>query len=214
MTGIHNSRPNFLDKVVLPAPARPVMMMHFGFLSMFPDVQLYDQKCNTSRSGHFPTVILKQNLKTPRSSLLTQILDILLTLFSNKSLIPRKIMIHQRYIRRFAAVAALFIFTFSNIAVQAHPLLQNSPFFEDTPLPPVNWIRSRTIDVKDLNIDLKFDWDKEQAIGSEVVTFAPFNNSDTFSLDAAMMTIDSVKLVNGTPLKFAYDDKKDNDNLV
>jgi len=123
-------------------------------------------------------------------------------------------MIHQRYIRRFAAVAALFIFTFSNIAVQAHPLLQNSPFFEDTPLPPVNWIRSRTIDVKDLNIDLKFDWDKEQAIGSEVVTFAPFNNSDTFSLDAAMMTIDSVKLVNGTPLKFAYDDKKDNDNLV
>ena len=33
-------------------------------------------------------------------------------------------MIHQRYIRRFAAVAALFVFTFSNIIVQAHPLLE------------------------------------------------------------------------------------------
>lgn len=122
-------------------------------------------------------------------------------------------MIHQRFIRRFAAVFALFVFAFASAAL-AHPMYEPSIFLEDGPqLPPVNWVRSRTIDVKHLDIDLRFDWEKEQAIGSEVVTFSPFNETDTFSLDAALMTIDSVKLTNGTPLKFAYDGKKDNDNL-
>ena len=80
-------------------------------------------------------------------------------------------------------------------------------------LPPVNWIRSRTIDVQACAIDLRFDWDKEQAIGSTTVTLAPFTDTDTFTLDAAAMTIESVTLAGGEPLKFNYDGKKDNDNL-
>jgi hypothetical protein len=39
-------------------------------------------------------------------------------------------------------------------------------------LPPVNWVRSRKIDVKNIALDLSFDWAKEQAIGTELITFA------------------------------------------
>jgi len=100
--------------------------------------------------------------------------------------------------------------------VQARPA-DISPFFqqgEAKKLPPVNWIRSRTIDIKHLAIDLKFDWDKEQAIGSEVVTFAPFEDTNKFTLDAAEMTIESVTTESGSPLQFTYDEKADNDNLA
>lgn len=122
-------------------------------------------------------------------------------------------MIHYSFFRRSAAVLALFIFASAAI-VQARPMPQPSIFTEDGPkLPPVNWIRSRSIDVKDISIDLRFDWVKDQAIGSTVVTFAPFGDTDHFALDAAMMTIDSVKLESGAALKYAYDGKKDNDNL-
>ena len=99
--------------------------------------------------------------------------------------------------------------------VQARPLIRPSAFLQDEKrkLPPVNWIRSRKLDVKHLDIDLRFDWDKEQAYGTTVVTFSPFTDNDTFTLDAAMMTISSVTLANGTALKYTYDGKKDNDNL-
>ncbi len=80
-------------------------------------------------------------------------------------------------------------------------------------LPPVNWIRSRDVDVKHVAIDLKFDWAKESAFGTTAVTLAPFKETNKISLDAAAMTVKSVTLPNGTALKFGYDEKKDNDNL-
>jgi aminopeptidase N len=80
-------------------------------------------------------------------------------------------------------------------------------------LPPVNWIRSRQIDVKHIAIDLKFDWDKESALGVTTVTLAPFRDTNKIYLDAASMTINSVKLASGADLKFNYDGKKDGDNL-
>jgi aminopeptidase N len=80
-------------------------------------------------------------------------------------------------------------------------------------LPPVNYVRSRNIDVKHVAIDLRFDWDKDQAYGSTVVRLAPFKDTNKISLDAASMLINSVTLANGTALKFTYDAKKENDNL-
>src|SRR5438128_511297 len=71
---------------------------------------------------------------------------------------------------------------------------------EDEKLPPVNWIRSRTIDTKHIAIDLKFDWDKKQALGIDTITVAPFNDTDRFTLDAAQMTISSITTVDGKPL--------------
>src|SRR5437899_12821405 len=123
-------------------------------------------------------------------------------------------MIQNTLSRRMFAAAMMVLFGLVAL-VQARPL-QPSVFLqqdEKKKLPPVNWIRSRTIDIKNLAIDLRFDWEKEQAIGSTTVTFSPFNDTDHFSLDAAMMTINLVTLANGTPLKYTYDGKKDGDNL-
>jgi aminopeptidase N len=105
--------------------------------------------------------------------------------------------------------AALLLFVLCSGAARFTP----AQAADEKKLPPVNWIRSRNIDVKHLDIDIHFDWDKEQAIGSEVITLAPFADADHIQLDAAMMTIGSVSMVGGGPLQFNYDVKKDNDNL-
>ncbi|HEV8591524.1 MAG TPA: M1 family aminopeptidase [Pyrinomonadaceae bacterium] len=123
-------------------------------------------------------------------------------------------MTNNRFARQTFALISLLIFGASSV-INARPL---SPmFFQDDEahkkLPPVNWIRSRQIDIKHIAIDLKFDWDKEQAIGSATIKFAPFGDADKFTLDAAAMTINSVTLADGKALKFTYDGKKDNDNL-
>lgn len=115
--------------------------------------------------------------------------------------------------RRVFAGASLFVFIFSSVAF-ARPLPRLFAFDDDAKtLPKVNWIRSRTIDTKNILIDLSFDWEKEQAIGNEVITLACFAECSNFSLDAAEMTIDSVSLDGGAALKFAYDETADNDNL-
>ncbi len=117
---------------------------------------------------------------------------------------------------RAAAFLVLFLLSFSQVANAWRPLFQ-FPLRQDDEkvkkLPPVNYIRSREIDVKNVSIDLRFDWEKEQAFGNTVVTLAPFKDTQKFSLDAAMMTINSVTLANGTALKYIYDGKKADDNL-
>lgn len=50
MTGIHNCSPSFLARVVFPAPARPVTMMHFGFLFMFLNAQRFESDRRTTNS--------------------------------------------------------------------------------------------------------------------------------------------------------------------
>ncbi len=80
-------------------------------------------------------------------------------------------------------------------------------------LPPVNYVRSRDVDIKHLAIDLRFDWDKEQVIGSTTVNLAPFKELNKFYLDAASMTIKSVTIAGGAALKFNYDAKKTDNNL-
>ncbi len=116
-----------------------------------------------------------------------------------------------------SAFLLIFLLTFSQFA-NARPMLPQIPNRQDDDkkvrkLPRINYIRSRTIDIKHVAIDLRFDWNKEQAFGSTVVTLSPFNDLNKFFLDAASMTINSVKLTNGTALKFNYDGKKEDDNL-
>ena len=124
-------------------------------------------------------------------------------------------MIHKSFAHRIFAGTMIVLFGLSAI-VQARPMPASVFVQQDEKhkLPPVNWIRSRPIDIKHLDINLRFDWDKEQAIGTTVVEFSPFaDDTDKFTLDAAMMTIQSVTLVGGGTLKYNYDGKKDNDNL-
>lgn len=116
---------------------------------------------------------------------------------------------------RFSAFVLSALLVFSQFAAARplkNPFLQNQ---EETgkKLPPVNWIRSRTIDVKHISIDIKFNWEKEQAFGVTTVTAAPFNDTDKIYLDAAYMTINSVKTADGADLKFNYAGKDANDNL-
>jgi len=114
-----------------------------------------------------------------------------------------------------SAFCLVFILSFSQMAA-ARPLFE-IPFQQDDAkikkLPRVNYVRSRSIDVKNVSIDLRFDWDKEQAFGSTVVTLAPFKDLDKFYLDAAAMNINSVSLASGAVLKFNCDAKKEDDNL-
>ncbi len=109
----------------------------------------------------------------------------------------------------------LVVFGMSSL-VQARPMPQNLFVQQDATkkLPPVNWVRSRKIDVKHMDLELRFDWDKSQAIGVETITFSPFYDTDKFTLDAALMSIDSVSLEKGGTLKFNYDGKDGDDNLA
>ncbi len=116
---------------------------------------------------------------------------------------------------RRVVVTFLLVLLGSSGLVSARPLVRN-PFVqteEKRSLPPVNWIRSRTVDIRHVAIDLRFDWEKESAFGSTTVTLTPFTTSNKIFLDAASMTINAVNLADGTPLKYAYDGMKDNDNL-
>lgn len=79
-------------------------------------------------------------------------------------------------------------------------------------LPPINYIRSRNVDIKHVAIDLRFDWAKEQAFGNTVVTLAPFKATDKINLDAAQMQISAVTK-DGKPLKFNYAGGEADDNL-
>jgi aminopeptidase N len=80
-------------------------------------------------------------------------------------------------------------------------------------LPPARWMRSRQIDVKHIAIDLRFDWKKKQAYGIATITLSPLHSADKITLDAGLLTINSIKLSNGVPLKFAYDGGERNDGL-
>jgi aminopeptidase N len=123
-------------------------------------------------------------------------------------------MIQKNLYHRIFAGMMMVVFGMSSL-VQARPLPQSVFAQQDATrkLPPVNWVRSRKIDVKHIDLDLRFDWDKSQAIGVETITFSPFYDTDKFTLDAAMMAIDSVSLEKGGLLKFKYDGKDGDDNL-
>src|SRR6185436_2113125 len=77
-------------------------------------------------------------------------------------------------------------------------------------IPPPQYIPSHDYDQRNIKIDLRFDWEKEQAIGTATITLAPVvNNLSRVEFDAAYMTIGSVTLASGAPLKFDYDGSRE-----
>ncbi len=73
-------------------------------------------------------------------------------------------------------------------------------------LPPAQYIPDRNYDTRNITLNLRFDWDKEQAIGTATITFAPLANGvRAVEFDAANMTFNSVKLAAGAPLQFTAD---------
>ncbi|MCC6242417.1 MAG: hypothetical protein IT353_06225 [Gemmatimonadaceae bacterium] len=74
--------------------------------------------------------------------------------------------------------------------------------------------RIRRIDVKHIDLDLRFDWARKRVMGRAVLTFAPLQSTRSITLDAGMLSIASVTLANGTPLAFRYDGSDRDDGLA
>jgi aminopeptidase N len=73
-------------------------------------------------------------------------------------------------------------------------------------LPAPRYIPSHDFHTQNIKLELRFDWEHEQALGTEIITFAPLlKDLGRVELDAANMTFNSVKLASGAPLKFETD---------
>ncbi len=123
-----------------------------------------------------------------------------------------KKMNNKNIIQKCLALSIILIFSVSLI-VQARPmneLFQQDDSAKVKKLPPAHFIRSRDFDMRHIALNLKFDWDKEQAIGTATITLAPLTpNFKSVELDAGSMVFNSVKL-GGKDLKFKYDEPNTN----
>ena len=63
---------------------------------------------------------------------------------------------------------------------------------------------AQEVDVKNIALDLSFDWDKKQAFGTAEITLSPIVASNKITLDAGMLSIKSVK-INDKALIYNYD---------
>ncbi len=82
-------------------------------------------------------------------------------------------------------------------------------------IPPPQYIPDHDYDQRNIKLDLHFDWDHEQAIGTATITLAPtVRELRQVDFDAGYMTIASVTLASGTPLKFQHDGVKQRLSIV
>src|SRR2546425_13370111 len=71
------------------------------------------------------------------------------------------------------------------------------------PIPPPQYIPAHDYDQRNIKLDLRFDWEREQAFGTAAITLAPLvRDLRRVDLDAAVMTISNVALPSGTELKY------------
>lgn len=80
-------------------------------------------------------------------------------------------------------------------------------------IPTAKTVRVPKIDIKHIVIDLKFNWDKKQAIGSTSIVLSPLFETRNIYLDAGMLSISSIHLSNETLLQYTYDGSDKNDAL-
>jgi aminopeptidase N len=107
------------------------------------------------------------------------------------------------------ALAFLFV-TPSALPARPLPPRQTTQTTKQAPLPPTQYIPNRNYDTRNITLNLRFNWDKEQAIGTATITFAPLiGGVRNVEFDAANMTFNSVKLSSGSPLQFAADEAKE-----
>ncbi|MFN2578455.1 MAG: M1 family aminopeptidase [Pyrinomonadaceae bacterium] len=115
--------------------------------------------------------------------------------------------------KRILLCVACLLFITQVAAGQAQPTPTPSPTprrATPRPFPPAQYIPAHDYDQRNIKLDLRFDWEKEQAMGTETITLAPtVKDLKRVDLDAAFMTVASAKLANGTPLKFDYDRTKE-----
>jgi aminopeptidase N len=111
---------------------------------------------------------------------------------------------------RYQILIVLFALTLSPIQTFARsglPVSEKAPLqvAQSRTLPPTQYIPDHDFDTRHIALDLRFNWDREEASGSETIIFKPLvPNLQKIELDAAEMTITSAKM-NGTALKYEMD---------
>jgi aminopeptidase N len=71
------------------------------------------------------------------------------------------------------------------------------------PFPPAQYIPAHDYDQRNIKLDLRFDWEHEQASGTATITLAPLmKDLRRVDFDAAYMTVSSVTLASGGTLNF------------
>jgi aminopeptidase N len=110
----------------------------------------------------------------------------------------------MRSLRSFGVSAATLAFLLTLTLCQPAALLaQRRQQQGSRELPAPRYIPSHDFDTQNIKLDLRFDWEHEQALGTETITLSPLiTNFSTVELDAANMTFNSVKLASGPALKF------------
>jgi aminopeptidase N len=74
------------------------------------------------------------------------------------------------------------------------------------PMPPVQYIPPHDYDQRNIKLNLRFDWEQEQAIGTATITLASVvKDLRRVDFDAAFMSVSGATLQSGIPLKFEYD---------
>ena len=124
-----------------------------------------------------------------------------------------KLMVFGRTIVRLLLAVGLI----STVAHLSHEQAQGQPTptpvpvarQAQRPLPPTQYIPAHDYDQRNIKLDLRFDWEREQAIGTATITLAPtIKDLRRVDFDAAYMTVSGATLAAGAPLKFEYDESK------
>jgi aminopeptidase N len=118
-----------------------------------------------------------------------------------------------RATKYFLAFVLLFVVAHT---VQSQPTPTPTPTPQPTArraagaFPPPQYIPPHDYDQRNIRLDLRFDWEQEQAIGTATITLAPVvKDLRRVDLDAAYMTVSGAALQSGAPLKFEYDATKE-----
>jgi aminopeptidase N len=118
---------------------------------------------------------------------------------------------HRLLRRQFSACALVLLLAVASTSfARSVPVVDKQVQIQQSrPFPPPRYIPDHNFDTRHVALDLRFDWEHEQLIGVETMIFRPLlANLQSIELDAADMTIGSVKLVNGAPLKFEINAEK------
>lgn len=114
-------------------------------------------------------------------------------------------------------VGLLLVFLLTAPAFSARPLAPQVQIQQRVvrPLPPPKYIRSHDYDTRHLALNLRFDWEREQALGTATISFSPLvKDLRAIELDAANMTFSEVKLSAGQALKYEANPEKQKLRIV
>ncbi len=115
---------------------------------------------------------------------------------------------NARFVRRALPVFPFILMVVLGSASFGKPLPVRDKEFhaaaqQSRPIPPTHYIPDHDFDTLHIALALRFDWDHEQLNGVETFVFKPLlGNLKRIELDAAEITVTSIRTAAGKPLKF------------